>query len=182
MHLPALAITLLLVGHVAAAGRAIITNNCTADVYIYSIPATGPLGLQNLTITPGGTYTEPFGPRSDYGGIALKVRASWLPSQPLPAPGTGSPAAMAMVVVGAAAAAEAEAIFAYTYDEVLDTVWYDLSTLYGDAFVERGGLAVKPSDGTCGSIVWPEGTNPGGVNVKQCHASGDLTLSLCQAA
>lgn len=171
--------TALLAGRALAVGHAMIINDCNEDVYVSSIPATGPIGIQDLTIPPGTVYTEEFGPRSIYGGIALKIRASWLPGTSVPAPGTGSPAAMAMATVAAAGAAEAETIFAYTYDEEVDTVWFDLNTVYGDAFAGRGGLAVKPTDITCGSIIWPEGTNPGGVNVKQCGAAGDITLSLC---
>jgi hypothetical protein len=56
---------------------------------------------------------------------------------------------------------EAQQIFAYSLDNGL--VWYDLSSLFGEPFL---GQKVEVTSQTGGSIVWENGSNPGGSQVK----------------
>lgn len=57
-------------------------------------------------------------------------------------------------------------------------MWYDLSSVFGDAF-EGEGVVVKPEIEGCGEICWAEGTTPGGSQVKTCEAGGDIGLVVC---
>lgn len=52
-------------------------------------------------------------------------------------------------------------VFAYNLDGF--QVWYDLSTVFGEPFV---GQPVEVTSTTGESIVWPNGSNPGGSHVK----------------
>ncbi|KAF1848849.1 uncharacterized protein K460DRAFT_364798 [Cucurbitaria berberidis CBS 394.84] len=54
-------------------------------------------------------------------------------------------------------------VFAYNLDEGKAQVWYDLSTIFGEPFL---GQRVEVTSNTGGSIVWPNGTSPGGSQVK----------------
>lgn len=57
-----------------AHAKAIITNNCPRDVYIWSVPHIGSAHTANLALPPGSRYEEPwhYG-TTDHPGIALKI-------------------------------------------------------------------------------------------------------------
>lgn len=52
-------------------------------------------------------------------------------------------------------------VFAYNLDGA--QVWYDLSTIFGEPFL---GQRVEVTSNSGGSILWPNGTNPGGSQVR----------------
>ncbi|KAL6707758.1 hypothetical protein ACN47E_003879 [Coniothyrium glycines] len=54
--------------------KAIVTNNCPHEVYIWSVPRIGASHTQNLPIRPGGRYEEPWRRGTSVTpGIALKI-------------------------------------------------------------------------------------------------------------
>lgn len=64
-------------------------------------------------------------------------------------------------------------IFAYTLDN--NTVWYDLSTVFGEPFK---GHRLEVTSNTGEKIIWPKGTHPGGSQVKSAPASENIWLSV----
>lgn len=148
-------LTLLALAAVAplasALGMARVVNKCDDAVHVWSVGSqvTGPYKL-----TKGGYYGEEFRKDPVTGGKALKVTKN--------ADGlyTGAP----------------QTIFAYNLDG--DNIWYDLSDVFGDAFVGKK-LVVASSENTCPSIIWPTGVPPAGSQVKVCTASKDVIFTLC---
>ncbi|KAH6850656.1 hypothetical protein B0I37DRAFT_414041 [Chaetomium sp. MPI-CAGE-AT-0009] len=135
----------------SAVGLARVRNLCATDVYVWSVGSRveGPSHLP-----PGSSHGESFVKDPVTGGIALKVT--------LAADGlyTGAP----------------QTIFAYSLDG--DSVWYDLSDTFGDAFSGKK-ITVSSAEASCPSIIWPTGVPPAGSQVKKCTASKDVTLTLC---
>jgi hypothetical protein len=135
----------------SALGIARVVNNCDETVHVWSVGSqvTGPYALSK-----GGFYGEEFRKDPVTGGKALKVTRN--------ADGlyTGAP----------------QTIFAYNLDG--DKIWYDLSDVFGDAFVGKK-LVVASAEQTCPSIVWPTGVPPAGSQVKVCTASKDVVFTLC---
>jgi len=64
-------------------------------------------------------------------------------------------------------------IFAYNLDGA--TVWYDLSTVFGDPFA---GYRLEVSGDNGGSIVWPNGTHPKGSQVTTAPSEGNIFFSI----
>jgi len=137
---------------VSAAGSARIINHCPFSVTVWSVGSSvsGPVTVAANT----GTYAEPFVRDPVTGGKALKVT--------LAADGlyTGAP----------------QLNYAYSLDG--DKIWYDLSSVFGDAFAGKK-LVVASAETTCPQIVWPNGSSPGGSQVKVCTSSRDVALVLC---
>ncbi|KAK0618956.1 Bys1 family protein [Immersiella caudata] len=136
----------------SAAGNARVINHCPFPVTLWSVGGSisGPSTLAANT----GTYSEPYVRDPTTGGKAIKITR---------APDglyNGSP----------------QLNFAYSLDGA--TIWYDLSSVFGDVFAGKK-LVVADIAGTCPSIVWPTGTNPGGSQVKACTSSKDIALVLC---
>jgi hypothetical protein len=135
----------------SALGIARVVNNCDETVHVWSVGSqiTGPYALSK-----GGFYGEEFRKDPVTGGKALKVTRN--------ADGlyTGAP----------------QTIFAYNLDG--DNIWYDLSDVFGDAFVGKK-LVVASAEQTCPSIIWPTGVPPAGSQVKVCTASKDVVFTLC---
>ncbi|EAQ86374.1 hypothetical protein CHGG_07627 [Chaetomium globosum CBS 148.51] len=135
----------------SALGFAIVHNKCATDVHVWSVGSAveGP-----FKVAKDSSYAEPFVKDPVTGGKALKVT--------LAADGlyTGAP----------------QTIFAYSLDG--DNVWYDLSDVFGDAFVGKK-VSVTSAQATCPSIIWPTGVPPAGSQVKVCTSSKDVTLTLC---
>ncbi|ORY02170.1 putative BYS1 domain protein [Clohesyomyces aquaticus] len=130
-------------------GSAVVFNNSTNLFYLWSV---GDTISKTYTIVPsGGTYLEPLhrDPRS--GGIALKMTKT--PTGLL----DGAP----------------QQVFAYNLDG--DTVWYDLSTVFGDPF--QGNRLEVTSD-TGEKIIWPKGTHPGGSQVKSTRSSENIWFTV----
>ncbi|EGY21377.1 Bys1 family protein [Verticillium dahliae VdLs.17] len=69
--------------------------------------------------------------------------------------------------------------FAYSLDG--SKVWYDLSSVFGDAFKGKK-LVEKSADSTCPAITWANGTPPASSQVKTCTSAKDVTLTLCACA
>ncbi|KAJ4288223.1 hypothetical protein N0V88_007412 [Collariella sp. IMI 366227] len=141
----------LLAPFASAWGKARVLNNCDTTVYVWSVGSSvsGPYALSK-----GGYYGEEFRKDPLTGGKALKVART--------ADGlyTGAP----------------QTIFAYNLDG--DKVWYDLSDVFGDAFVGNK-LVVASVEQTCPSIIWPTGVPPAGSQVKVCTADKDVVFTLC---
>jgi hypothetical protein len=139
---------------VSAVGKARVVNNCTFDATAWSVDSkvAGPFTLK----AKGGKYEETFHRDAVTGGISIKLTRG--------ADGlyTGEP----------------QLNYAYSLDG--SQVWYDLSTVFGDAF-PGSKLVSKSADTKCPSIVWADGTPPKGSQVKTCGADKDVTLTLCSA-
>lgn len=137
---------------VQAIGRAIVTNQCDGTVYLWSVGSG--IGVQNA-IPKDTSYSEAFYHDSDSGGIALKI--------------TNSEGGLFKPNVS-------QVILAYNLDG--DTVWYDMSDIFGDEFSGRT-LTVTPTDSSCEAISWYSGLSPVGSQIKACQAETDLELTLC---
>lgn len=135
-----------------AIGNAVIYNNCTDPVYIWSVGAA--VGKEQ-TLNAGESFTEQFRWDNQTGGIALKIT--------LHAGGLydGSP----------------QTDFAYTLDSS-NNLWYDLSDVYGDPFV-NSTVAVVPADTSCATISWDGGVPPAGSKTAVCSGDKDVQLILC---
>ncbi|KAL0938555.1 Bys1 family protein [Colletotrichum truncatum] len=137
---------------IAALGKATVVNNCAYEVSLWSV-GSGVASAGQLA-AGGGAYSETFYRDPVTGGKALKITL-----------------ARDGLFTGAA-----QLNFAYNLDG--GQVWYDLSTVFGDAF--RGAkLVVASRQTTCPAIVWPQGVSPGGSQVKVCTSEQDVVLTLC---
>ena len=134
------------------AGCARVENKCDFPVTIHSVGKAieGP-----FTLEPGDLYSETFRKDPVAGGIAIKITKH----------------KNDLFIAG-----KPQTIFAYNLDG--NDVWYDLSNVFGCPF-EGCKLVEKSEKHTCPKIVWPEGVNPGGSNVKVCTAREDVELILC---
>lgn len=135
----------------ASVGKAGVTNNCDFPVYLWSVGSS----VSDVNeIAPGKTYAEGYERDPVTGGRVLKITTEEDGLY------NGSP----------------QTNFAYTLDP--EKVWYDLSDVFGSTF---GGykLTVEASDEKCDSIVWDDGTQPGGSQVKDCSNESSTTLTLC---
>ncbi|KAM4063008.1 blastomyces yeast-phase-specific protein [Hirsutella rhossiliensis] len=135
----------------SAAGNARVVNNCSFSVTAWSVgSAVSPAN----TINSGGSYSERFTRDPKTGGRAIKITIE--PDGLY----TGKP----------------QTVFAYNLDG--NTIWYDLSDVFGDAF--KGHKLVEASKNPdCGVITWKDGVPPAGSQVKTCNADADVTLTLC---
>lgn len=139
---------------VSAVGQARVVNHCDFPVYLWSVGGSvGP----KVTIKPKGMYSEQLHYDSASGGIALKIT-------------TGA---------NGLYDGSAQTNFAYSLDG--NTVWYDMSDVFGDAFSGHT-LNVLPSDTTCPHICWGNGVPPSGSQTRDCQANSDVALNLCAAA
>jgi hypothetical protein len=137
-----------------ALGRAIVTNQCDAPLYLWSVGGT----ISPQTVLSRSTsYSETFHRDPLSGGIAIKLSA--IPN------GIFTPNV-------------SQTIFAYNLDSAANTIWYDLSAVFGDGFAGRT-IKITPTDGSCDSITWSAGKQPAGSQVRSCGAEGDLELSFC---
>ena len=136
-----------------ALGTARVTNNCDFNVTLWSVGSSvnGP-----LTYSTGESYQEEFFRDPITGGMAIKI------TRDEDGLYNGSP----------------QLIFSYTLDP--GQVWYDLSTVFGEAF-EGHKLVVASAKEDCPQIVWEDGTLPAGSQVKDCTSDEDVTLTLCAA-
>ncbi|KAL2163030.1 hypothetical protein VTH06DRAFT_6866 [Thermothelomyces fergusii] len=136
----------------AAVGNARVVNKCKSDVYVWAVGSEidGPHKLAKK----GGAYEEPFVKDPVTGGRALKITATEDGLY------SGAP----------------QTIFAYNLDG--PAVWYDLSDVFGDAFVGKK-LVVASEEPSCPSIIWPNGVPPAGSQVKTCTSDKTVTLTLC---
>ncbi|RKU41075.1 hypothetical protein DL546_003366 [Coniochaeta pulveracea] len=141
-----------LVPSALAVGKARVVNNCAQAATLWSV---GSDISAPATLAPKGSYAETFVRDPKTGGKALKIT--------LAADGlyTGAP----------------QTDFAYSLDG--DRIWYDLSDVFGDPFAGKK-LTVEGGQGLgCPTIVWAQGTNPGGSQTRVCKSEGDVTLTLC---
>lgn len=137
----------------AAIGNAVVENQCDDPVYLWSVGST--MGDEQ-TIDPGESYSEPFRLDDTTGGISLKITRN----------------------EGGLFDGSPQLNYAYALADEKTRVFYDLSSVFGEAF-EGDPLLVKPSDENCGEISWPDGVSPKGSQVNDCGSDGDVTLFLC---
>jgi hypothetical protein len=140
-----------LTGLSQAVGNAIVQNECSFPVYVWSVGSTI---SQEYTVNSGQQFSEVFYVDPKSGGIAIKI--------------TTDPKGLSD---GAP-----QTIFAYTLDG--SNVWYDASDVFGDAF-SGYPVTLIPSDASCPSLVWPNGVPPAGSEVKVCESNTNLTFTLC---
>lgn len=133
-------------------GRAIVTNQCDAPLYLWSVGSS--IGPQ-VKIGKDASYSEAFRRDPVSGGIALKITS---------------------VEQGLFMPNVSQTIFSYNLDGA--KIWYDLSDVFGDGFFGRT-MQVKPSDAGCQTISWPYGKPPAGSQVKVCQSGTNLELSFC---
>ncbi|KAF2278891.1 uncharacterized protein EI97DRAFT_372533 [Westerdykella ornata] len=138
-----------LASSVSAVGNAIVKNNCPSTFYLWSVG--GSIGPE-VAVAPGKNYTEVLRRDPTSGGVALKITRT--------AGGlfTGAPTQ----------------IFSYTLDGA--QVWYDLSTVFGEPFA-GSHLTVTANGG--GTIDWPQGTHPGGSQVKVAPSGSNVVFTAC---
>nr|CAD70756.1 related to blastomyces yeast phase-specific protein 1 [Neurospora crassa] len=138
-----------------AVGKATVLNHCSFPVTLWSVGSSvsAPVALA----ATNGTYSEEFVKDPVTGGKALKITTT---SDGLY---TGAP----------------ELILAYSLDGA--NVWYDLSSVFGDAFKGHKVTVAGKGTGSCGAIEWAEGTQPAGSQTKVCGSAGDVVLDLCAA-
>ena len=60
-----------------------------------------------------------------------------------------------------------------------EQVWYDLSTVFGEPFKGQRVTVTSPSGPT---IDWPQGSNPGGSQVKVAKSSDNVVFTVFAAA
>ena len=151
---PVLVVLALASPLVSALGKARVVNNCNFQATVWSVDSkiNGPYTLK----AKGGKYEETFHRDPVTGGIALKVTRD--PNGLY----NGAP----------------QLNYAYSLDG--SQVWYDLSSVFGDAF-PGSKLVEKSANSKCPAIVWPTGSPPQGSQVKVCGADQDVTLTLCSA-
>ncbi|KAG5920413.1 hypothetical protein E4U42_006204 [Claviceps africana] len=147
----ALCLALAFTTAVSAVGNAVVLNNCTFPVTVWSVGSGVSPGA---TLQHGASYGEKFAQDPKTGGRALKVTRG--------ANGLFS--------------GEPQTVFAYTLKDA--AVWYDLSDVFGDAFANFT-LVVASADTACPAIVWPKGTPLAGSQVKNCGPEANVTLALC---
>ncbi|KAF2399864.1 hypothetical protein EJ06DRAFT_556961 [Trichodelitschia bisporula] len=145
---------LSLAGHaVARAGNAVVRNNCGGGhVYLWSVGSE--MGAQKDLFLQDQTYSEPYRFDKKTGGIAIKLTP-----------------VESGIFKGAA-----QLNFAYTFEG--DRIWYDLSSVFGNAFPETN-ITLAPSDPSCPTIVWPNGVHPVDATPHACSSKADIVLTLC---
>ncbi|KAF2396387.1 Bys1 family protein [Trichodelitschia bisporula] len=137
-----------------APANAIIANHCPFPVTVY--PVGSSVGPATTLPANTGLYSEPLQRDAATGGRALKI--------------VSAPADLYT-------AGKAQTVFEYNLAGD-GNVWYDLSDVFGDLFA--GYKLVEGSrDASCGSVVWPQGVNPGGSQVRECGEGSDVVLDLC---
>lgn len=100
----------------------------------------------------GQSFSEPLHRDPTSGGIAIKI------TKVNNGLYTGAP----------------QQIFSYSLDGSL--VWYDLSTVFGEPF---NGQHITVTSSGCPTIDWPNGSNPGGSQVKVCSSDHDVVFTAC---
>lgn len=135
-----------------AVGRAIVTNQCDAPLYLWSVG--GEIGSQ-VTLQKDQSYSEQFRRDPVSGGISIKLSS---------------------VENGIITPNVSQTHFAYSLDNT--AIWYDLADVFGDGFEGRT-VGIKPTDENCESIVWAAGKPGGASQVKNCQAETDLELTIC---
>lgn len=103
------------------------------------------------TVLPSKNFTETYRVDRLTGGIALKITT----------------------VKDGLFNSSPQTIFAYNLDG--QKVWYDLADVFGDPF-KGHPVSLLPSEPT---VFWPNGTPPGGSEVRVKPSTQDLRLYLC---
>ncbi|KAF2204592.1 putative BYS1 domain protein [Delitschia confertaspora ATCC 74209] len=158
MHFPstaaALALLLTLTNTVSAYGNATVLNHCPFPTYLWSVASTAS-PQHNLSSTTG-SYMEPLHTDPKTGGIAIKITT----------------------VANGLVSNAPQLNFAYALNEREGSVYYDLSSVFGDPFA-GSKVEIKPKEG-CAKITWEKGTRPEGSGTQACFdTAADLVLTLC---
>jgi hypothetical protein len=103
-------------------------------------------------LTPtGGLYLEPLRRDPKSGGIAIKL--------------TKGPNGLYN--------GEPQQVFSYNIDGL--QVYYDLSSVFGAPFA---GNRIEVTSNTGAPIVWPAGTNPGGIQVRNASNTENIWFTV----
>ncbi|GKZ82079.1 hypothetical protein AnigIFM60653_011991 [Aspergillus niger] len=137
----------------SAVGSAIVQNNCTSPIYLWSV---GGSVSSMQTIDPGSSYSETFYYDTTSGGVALKITTTENGLY------NGSP----------------QTDYAYTLDTSSGNVFYDISDVFGDPF-SGSVVSLVSSDSSCESICWAGGVPPAGSVVRSCQDEADEVLTVC---
>ncbi|EED23342.1 BYS1 domain protein, putative [Talaromyces stipitatus ATCC 10500] len=128
-----------------AVGNAIVFNNCTNTIYVWSVGSS--IGNYQA-LANGESYTEQYRHDDQTGGITLKVTA----------------------VADGIYNSAPELDYGYTLDN--QTIWYDISDVNGDPFA-NSTVALVPANGACQSFHWADGISPPGIHTASCSAEVD---------
>ncbi|CAO2650063.1 Nn.00g013550.m01.CDS01 [Neocucurbitaria sp. VM-36] len=133
---------------VTATGSALVLNNSTNPIYLWS---TGSEVGPRQKVVSGGLYMEDLHRDEKTGGIAIKITKN--------EDGlfNGDP----------------QQVFAYTLDGA--QVWYDLNAIFGEPF---HGQRVEVTSNSGGAIVWTNGSNPGGSQVKVTSSDENIWFTI----
>ena len=135
----------------AAESQAVVLNNCDFSVYIWSVGSE----IEDVgELAHNNAWSQDLVRDPVTGGLAIKITTEEDGLY------NGAP----------------QTNFAYTLDP--DRVFYDLSDVFGSPF-EGHKVSLDPSDEDCESIVWENGSQVSGSEVKSCQPKTDLRLSLC---
>ncbi|KAF2812421.1 uncharacterized protein BDZ99DRAFT_266326 [Mytilinidion resinicola] len=133
-------------------GTAYVVNSCDYDIFVWSVGSNvGP----KSTLHQFDTYSEGLRYDNKTGGISIKVTTK----------------------DNGLYDASPQLNFAYTLDTANNTVYYDLSDVFGDPFANETVLLYAKQE--CPSIAWPEGVPPAGSKTQACADDTGLWLALC---
>lgn len=138
------------------AGTAQIKNECSFDVYLWSVANSYNVDMK--TIPSGGApYTEDYRINPDGGGISIKIS----PEQ------------------------TQDHITQLEYTKSDTLIFYDMSNINGAPF-QSGGMTLAPTAADCPTVKCPAGVlctdayiNPDDTATKGCSVDTDLILTLC---
>jgi len=155
MHIPTV-ISLLALTAPIFAGSAIIQNLCSDTIYSWSVASN--VSAQH-TITPYSSYSEPLHTDPISGGIALKV---------------------SLVEDGLVKNAPL-VILAYAWNATAPSIYYDLSSVFGEPFKGKNLRVMTMSGGRsdCPTLEWIGGSKPDNAGTAACFKDTDLTLTVC---
>ncbi|KAF2682964.1 hypothetical protein K458DRAFT_369091 [Lentithecium fluviatile CBS 122367] len=132
---------------VSAIGDAIVINESSDTIYLWSV---GDTTGEQVTIQPGGLWSEEFRRGSINPGVAIKITKE----------------------EGGLNAGAPTQILGYTLDGA--RVWYSLDAVNGEPFA---GQALEVMSNGGGSIVWPEGKDIGDVT-RDTSSEEDVVFTI----
>ncbi|KAL3712400.1 hypothetical protein TMatcc_001099 [Talaromyces marneffei ATCC 18224] len=148
-------ITIGALSSLVSSNQVVVFNKCTYPVYAWT---RGPAGSQNIVIEPNNHYVEAM--YQSPGGVDL--RFTTVPDGLL----------------------TSSALARFTYNIDFGQIWYALTNLYGDPFLNHP-LIVKPMNPSghyCKTIRWVRGVPPSGrARMTWCGLYTRLHVYLCGA-
>lgn len=135
----------------STAGFAQIDNKCSFNAFAFSASPSG-VGPEQTLVASSGTYEEA------YRGAGISLKLTLYNS------------------TDALYNGSALTQFQYTYNSTQGLVYYALADTMGDPFAPNK-VVLAPSDSSCTTVTWPQGSGPS--QVLSCEGNANLTLTLC---